>query len=139
MARIYPLLHVADVDRTMAYYRDVLGFTLGHTVRDDSGRPFHGDVAWNGAILMFEPIEHLSDQARSVLGGGLILYFLDDAADSDIDMYYETVQRNGATIIDEIQDQFWGDRTFTIADPDGYILSFAKTVREVDPATLSAR
>jgi PhnB protein len=137
MARIYPLLHVADVDQTMTYYRDVLGFTLGHTVRDESGRPFHGDVAWNGAVLMFEPVDHLSDQARSVLGGGVVLYFLDN--ETDIDVYYETIRRNGATIVNEIQDQFWGDRTFSITDPDGYTLSFAKTVREVDPATLRAQ
>ena len=40
----------------------------------------------------------------------------------------------GASITMEIQDQFWGDRTFTVTDPEGYVLTFAQTVRAFDPS-----
>jgi uncharacterized glyoxalase superfamily protein PhnB len=38
--------------------------------------------------------------------------------------------RGGASVIEEIGDRPWGDRTFAIADPDGYRLRFAKTLTE---------
>ena len=35
-------------------------------------------------------------------------------------------------MIEEITDQFWGDRTFTVEDKDGYLLTFSKHVRDMD-------
>ncbi|MBA2598919.1 MAG: hypothetical protein H0V00_20040 [Chloroflexia bacterium] len=37
----------------------------------------------------------------------------------------------GATIIQEPTDQFWGNRDWIIADPDGYMLWIGKEMRPV--------
>jgi uncharacterized glyoxalase superfamily protein PhnB len=50
--------------------------------------------------------------------------------DSGIDEYFERVKAAGVQIIEEIGDRFWGDRTFTVADPDGYVLQFSQHVRD---------
>jgi uncharacterized glyoxalase superfamily protein PhnB len=52
------------------------------------------------------------------------------AEDSDLDDYYRQVR--GKTTIDcEIADQYWGDRTFTTHNLGGYVLTFAKTVKQI--------
>jgi PhnB protein len=51
--------------------------------------------------------------------------------DDDIDQYYTMVKDKGVNMVEDITDQFWGDRSFSLKDPDGYQLTFAKTMREV--------
>ena len=63
-------------------------------------------------------------------GVGVILYF--DLGEHDIDRYFQEVKKAGAKFVEEIKDQFWGDRNFTVEDPDGYILTFSKHVKDVD-------
>ncbi len=134
MATLQPILQVADVDAATAFYRDVLGFSVDLTVPDGSGKTMHAELSRNGAALMFEPATGLSEAARSLLGAVLTLYITDN--DVDIDAFCEQVRAAGARIAEPIQDQFWGDRTFTVRDPDGYHLTFAKNVRPFDPALM---
>jgi uncharacterized glyoxalase superfamily protein PhnB len=56
--------------------------------------------------------------------GGVTLYV--DMGETDIDDYYIHVQRR-AKVLRPIADKPWGDRVLTVADPDGYELSFALT------------
>lgn len=134
MATLQPILQVADVDASIAFYRDVLGFSVNLTMPDDSGKIVHAELSCNGAALMFGPATGLSEVARSLLGAGVTLYITDN--DGDIDAFYEQVRAAGARIAEPIQDQIWGDRTFTVQDPDGYHLTFAKNVRPFDPSMM---
>ena len=65
-------------------------------------------------------------------GTGVDFYILGDK-DDDIDQFYAMLKEKGINIVKEIENQFWGDRTFSIKDPDGYQLTFAKNIREVSP------
>lgn len=137
MPYISPLLSVDDVARSMDYYEKVLKFKKGQALPGEGGKLMHGDVRIaDDIMLMFSP-----DTAREgpvaeklakggVKGAGVILYL--DLGDQDIDRYYQDVKQAGAKIIEPITDQFWGDRTFTVEDPNGYVLTFAKHVRDVD-------
>ena len=135
MATLQPILQVADMEASIAFYRDVLGFSVNLTVPDDSGELVHAELSRNGAALMLGPASGLSEAARSLLGAGVTLYITDN--DDDIDAFYQRVRAAGARIVDPIQDQEWGDRTFTVQDPDGYHLMFAKNVRPFEPPSRS--
>ncbi len=137
MAYISPLLSVDDIARSMDYYEKVLRFGKGITLPGEGGKLMHGEVHIADDIhLMFMPTQGGEGPVADKLakggpkGAGVILYL--NLGDQDIDAYYADVKRAGAKMIEEITDQFWGDRTFTIEDPDGYILTFAKHVRDVD-------
>ena len=88
-------------------------------------------------VLRHHLLESLPDLANVTRGAGVNLYITVDD-DVDIDAFYARVRERGATVTQEIADQFWGHRHFTIVDPDGYSLSFAKNVREVSPAEIAA-
>jgi PhnB protein len=145
MARILPLLVVDDIAQSMDYYEKTLGFKKTMSMPNESGELVHGEVQITDDItLMFSPgrmqaqapdaVGRVLDEklalAGPAKGAGVVLYF--DLGEQDIDAYYADVKRGGAKIVEEIKDQFWGDRNFTIEDKDGYLLTFSKHVRDVD-------
>ncbi|HLI52031.1 MAG TPA: VOC family protein [Thermomicrobiaceae bacterium] len=125
MATIAPIIHVYDVDATVAYYRDVLGFEVDWVIgHDGSGRNTFASVNWFGATLKFvDPGEPVSDVARSLLGAGMAFSFEDSLI--DIDRYYGELKARGVDIILEIADQPSGHRSFHIRDLNGYHLAFS--------------
>ena len=146
MANISPLLAVDDIGRSMDYYERVLKFTKGLALPGEgtNGALMHGEANLADDIqIMFSPAQGGEGPLAEKLaqgglrGVGVILYL--NLGDTDIDQYYQDVRQAGATFIEPIQDQFWGDRTFTIEDPDGYILTFAKHVRDGDFSQMPSR
>jgi PhnB protein len=145
MARVLPFLIVRDIAQSMDYYEKTLGFKKTMSMPNESGEIVHGEVQISDEItLMFgpgptqataqDPVSKLVDEklkeAGPAKGAGVVLYF--DLGEQDIDAYYADVKRGGAKIVEDIKDQFWGDRNFTIEDKDGYLLTFSKHVRDVD-------
>jgi uncharacterized glyoxalase superfamily protein PhnB len=51
--------------------------------------------------------------------------------DQSIESFYANVKAKGVTIDDELADTYWGDRAFSIHDPNGYWLTFAVTIKQV--------
>jgi PhnB protein len=56
----------------------------------------------------------------------------------DVDAHYERAKARGARIERELEDQFYGDRTYALHDPEGHAWSFATHVRDVSPEEMQA-
>jgi uncharacterized glyoxalase superfamily protein PhnB len=54
----------------------------------------------------------------------------------DVDKHFEHAKEAGATIFEEPQDQFYGDRRYGAEDLEGHHWSFAQHVRDVAPEDL---
>jgi uncharacterized glyoxalase superfamily protein PhnB len=52
----------------------------------------------------------------------------------DLDAHCERAAAAGATILAEPEDQFYGDRTYRAADPEGHVWTFSQHVRDVTRA-----
>jgi PhnB protein len=127
LTAIEPILFVSSIERSVDFYQEKLGFDLGFAMTGDGGKMLHASVT-NGAVKLMLGYAEPSAERRP--GGGAELYIYA----GDVDEYYERVRSAGTVLTSEIEDQFWGDRTFTVTDPDGYVLTFAQTVRAFDPA-----
>lgn len=112
----------------MEFYQEKLGFDLGFAMTGDGGRMLHASVLSGDVKLMLGYADPSAAEQR--LGGGAELYIYAD----DVDEYFKRVRSAGAELTRDIEDQFWGDRTFTVTDPDGYVLTFAQTMRAFDPS-----
>ena len=121
-----PILYVRSIEEAVEFYRTKLGFELSFAMHGPDGRMMYASVRNGDVCLMLGHDDALADR----LGGGAEMYI----SAQDVDRYYEHVRAAGVAPTREIADQFWGDRTFTVTDPDGYVLTFAQTVREFDPA-----
>ena len=122
MPTLMPMLAVRDPQATIAWF-EKLGFRLGGTAMMPDGSIGHAEVTRGPDLrIMFGP-------GRGEVGSpGMDLYV---ALDESVDAYYRSVTGAGIAADGEPQDQFWGDRTFTVTHPDGYRITFYQHVRDV--------
>ena len=129
---VTPNLVVSDIDRSIAFYRDVLGFSVVTTVPESAPFVF----AWmqrDDVKVFLNPIgsvkEALPDLAARGVGGTNTMFMVVDAdtpADG-IDALFDLV-KSTARVIMPLKDQFYGMREFGIEDPDGYVIFFAQRI-----------
>ena len=123
---VTPNLLVRDVARSTAFYRDVLGFTMGETVPEKE--PFVFVWMKHGEVSVFlndiKAAAHDYPAAASLpQGGTAALFFIV----TDVDGYHATVAPK-ANVIMPLKTQFYGMREFAVTDPDGHIITFAERV-----------
>ena len=122
--KLTPNLLVSNVERSLAFYVDTLGFERGMTVPDASPFAF--------ASVTSEPVEiFLNDAATAVkeypsfggkpIGATGTLYIEVEGVDALHDRIKSTVK-----VVMPIATQFYGMREFAIEDPDGYVLTFGE-------------
>jgi lactoylglutathione lyase len=130
MTDVFPNLVVSDIDKSAAFYRDVLGFTTVTTVPDEP--PFVFVWLQRDDVSVFlnarEGVaEDLPEVAARQVGGTAMLFITVDAEDAEagVDAVFKSVDRR-ARVLMPLKDQFYGMREFAIADPDGYVIIFAQ-------------
>ncbi len=120
-----PNLMVNDVEETIEYYTDILGFTLLKTV------PEVGVIDWamvkrNNVMLMFQSAKSLKDELPKLKaqkpGGGLTFYIKVDK----ITELHEELVDNEVEIIADLESTFYDTLEFSIVDINGYILTFSE-------------
>ncbi|BCP51538.1 hypothetical protein K32_01550 [Kaistia sp. 32K] len=104
--RMAPGITVRDLDRALAFYRDILGFT----------KTFQNGDPVGFMILKRDAAElHLNLQRDHKAGLHNVAHLMVD----DIDALHARCQANGVRIIKGMRDQEYGLRAFVFADPDG--------------------
>ena len=112
------VIAVPDLQRSLAYYRDVLGF---HIVEI-------GDDGWRFFILDgFEIMAGHCPDAITPTDLGDHSYFAYAILDG-IDAYYERVAAAGADVIKRPRSEPWGMREFAIRTIDGHRIMFGMPV-----------
>lgn len=124
--KLTPNLLVANVERSVAFYVDVLGFSRGMSVPDESPLVFASVTA--GGVEIF-----LNDAATAIkeypgfggrpLGATGTLYIEVEGVDALHDRL-----KNAVKIVMPLITQFYGVREFAFEDPDGYVITFAERV-----------
>lgn len=130
---IMPVFAVENITASIDFYTNKLGFNLTFSIPGPDGNIAFAFVNLGQNLnigLSQQP--GLSSKGR----GAVMMCYVPD--ETNLDQYYETVVANGVTIDTPIADQYWGDRTFQLTDPDGFELQFAKTVKQFDLAEVEA-
>jgi uncharacterized glyoxalase superfamily protein PhnB len=104
------------VAATIKFYREKLGFTKDW-VWDDP--PTYGGVQWADVDLMF----HLNPELAKNVEGHQHYFFV-----KGVDDLYARHQQNGVSIISPLERKPWGQREYTVRDPNGYHLRFGEKV-----------
>jgi uncharacterized glyoxalase superfamily protein PhnB len=119
-----PNLVVKDMDKTIRFYRDVLGFEVLMTAPEKE--PFDWAMMKMGNVeIMFQTRQSLGGEMAAFkeipVGGSFTLYI--DVA--NVEGLYETV-KGKATVEKALHDTFYGTREFVIRDCNGYVMVFAE-------------
>ena len=126
--KLTPNLVVASVERSLAFYVDVLGFERGMTVPEQSPFVF-GSVSSGPVEIFFNDAaaaikEYPSFAGKPIGATGTLFVELDEG----VDALHERVKAR-AKIVMPLEDKFYGTREFALADPDGYLITFAQRVQ----------
>jgi lactoylglutathione lyase len=122
--KLTPNLIVSNVEQSMAFYRDVLGFTVVTTVPDAPPYAFaivtYGDVQvfFNSTESAYEEYPSFSKQP---IGGTLTLFF----EVTEIEAAYALLAPK-VRVVMPLEKKWYGMTEFAFLDPDGYIITFAQ-------------
>ena len=108
--------HVSDLDASLKYYTEVLGFSERFRFGDYAGLEY-GDIQI-----------HLSGPKaanKKAVGQGGIYIFCDD-----VDAYYAEVTARGARTQAAPKDYEYGMRDFVIEDPDANLIGIGQETRK---------
>jgi uncharacterized glyoxalase superfamily protein PhnB len=123
-----PYLTVADARKALDFYERAFGFERSEeTMTDDKGNVVHAGMLYHGrSIAMMAPEGAWGGRDRTPRN----IYT------PDVDKVARDASAAGATIERPPENQFWGDRTTMIVDPDGYRWMFATKKGEFDPSKM---
>ena len=124
LKKLTPNLIVSNVERSLAFYRDVLGFAVDHAVPDEA--PYVFASVKSGAVEIFvnapEPaVAEYPPLANRPIGGTLTLFI----ETSDIASAYEAL-KDRVKIVMPLEKKWYGVTEFAFEDPDGYVITFAE-------------
>jgi lactoylglutathione lyase len=108
-------LTVKDLQKSLAWYRDLLGFTVDREIERDG--KLRGVALKAGAIRI---LLNQDDGARGldrVKGEGFSLQFI---TSQSVDEIANRIKSGGGALETEPADMPWGVRAFRVRDPDGF-------------------
>ena len=140
---IAPSIRVKDMQKSLDFYTKTLGFQTTDKLTRRDGRIAHASVGFDSPLLMLSPVEYVrtaqtkEDLVKNKLGVG-VEFYIGMNGSKKLDEFFTELKAKGITVINEPKTEFWGDRIFTVRDPDGYALTFSEYVNDVTPETRTA-
>src|SRR5882762_4547874 len=119
---ISPSFTATDLQRSIAFYRDVLGFVVGDEWRENgtlAGCEIHA-----GAVTFMLGQDDFKKGRDREKGLGTRVWC---HTAQDLDKVAADIKARGGVLDQEPQDMSWGDRVFMITDPDGFKLTFVQS------------
>lgn len=119
-----PNLIVSDVERSLAFYRGVLGFTVAATVPDQA--PYVFAIVQAGPVRIFlnapEPAvaEYPAFKGRPI--GGTLTLFIDVV---NIRQVHDDL-KGKVSIVMPLEHKWYGVTEFAFEDPDKYLITYAE-------------
>ncbi|MGH9383606.1 MAG: VOC family protein [Vicinamibacterales bacterium] len=125
---VTPNLIVSDIERSSAFYRDVLGFSIKQTVPDAAPLVFVWLERDDVPVFLNDAksaAAEFPEAAARPFGGTAALFIVV----TEVDRLHEVVAPR-ARVVMELKTQFYGMREFAVTDPDGHIITFAERVSQ---------
>jgi uncharacterized glyoxalase superfamily protein PhnB len=120
-----PSFTVNDLEKSTAWYRDVLGFAIEETWKDDGGKIMGVSLKAGDVFFMIGQDDWKKGRDRNK-GEGFRIYC---ATKMDVDTLAERIQAKGGRLDSGPTDQPWGVRDISVTDPDGFKITIAKERR----------
>ena len=127
--RIVPYLTYADAPTAIDWLCRVFGFNEVRRMETGDGRIGHAALSFMGEQVMvssaFDEAGTRSPRDLPALHQQITVYV------DNVDAHFTHAQAEGAGILSEPEDQFWGDRTYWVQDLEGHRWTFQQHLRVV--------
>jgi PhnB protein len=125
---VMPYLHYEDATTALEFLTTAFGFREKFRMDGEDGRVTHAEVELGdrGVVMLGAPGEgYKSPKSLGAKVTSSVYVYVDD-----VDEHFARAKEAGATILREPEDQFYGDRNYGVADPEGHEWYFATHVRD---------
>jgi uncharacterized glyoxalase superfamily protein PhnB len=122
---VVPSYTVNDVEKSLAWYRDVLGFVVKERWEQE-GKLVGADLRAGAVSIMIGQDDWARGRDR-LKGVGTRIYC---RTVQDLDKLAATIKARGGVLLHDPKDQPWGMRDFGIEDPDGFKITIWKPIRK---------
>jgi uncharacterized glyoxalase superfamily protein PhnB len=135
---VTPSIRVKDIEKSLDWYTKTLGFRTTNKLVLKDGHIAHVAVGFDSPVLMLAPVSgnqtHNAneDLSKNKLGLG-VEFNIGMIGSKKLDQFFTEVKAKGVTVVNEPKTEYWGDRIFTLKDPDGYAITFSEHVNDVTP------
>jgi len=132
-----PYLIVNDAAAALEFYKNAFGATERLRIPAPGGKIGHAEIMIGDSPIMLAD-EHPEIGARSPqsFGGSpvsIMLYV------EDVDAFVKRAVAAGAKVVRPVQDQFYGDRSGTLADPAGHVWHVATHTEDLSLEEIKQR
>ena len=134
---ITPYLIVDNAVAAIEFYKKSFGAKVAMRMERPGGKIGHAELKIGDTkIMLADECPEMDARSPQAYGGspvGIHLYVknVDDVVAKAID--------SGATVIREVQDQFYGDRSGTLQDPYGHKWHVSTHIEDVSPSKMKKR
>ena len=134
---VFPYLRVKNAAAAIDFYTSVFGGEELFRLTEPSGRIGHAEIKIGGLTLMLsDEYPECDIRGPESLGGTTFSIHLhvDDA-----DALMRKAVEAGATVVREMSDAFYGERSGTVRDPFGHEWMLGHQIEEVAPEEMQRR
>ena len=134
---VTPYLIVSGAANALDYYK--MAFDAQEIMRmpGPDGKIAHAEMQIGSSRIMLADespeMGHKSPQTLGGSGTGLMLYV------TDVDDTFQRAVSGGGKSVQPVKDQFYGDRSGTLADPFGHHWTIATHIEDVAPEDMKRR
>lgn len=125
LQNITPFLTANDLQASVAWYRDVLGFIVAEEYKRDD--KVMGVRMQAGSVQLMLGQDDFAKGRDRAKGAALRFYC---QTNQDIDALAAAIRARGGKLTQEPTDQPWGRRDFAMVDPDGFNISISSDTRK---------
>jgi PhnB protein len=134
---VTPYIIVKGARKALEFYQQAFGASV-HICMDGPGESVaHAEFRiGDSQVMLGEENPAWGAVSPTTLGGtptGICLYV------ADCDAMFNRAVAAGATVVKPLQDQFYGDRSGTVADPFGHKWTIATHIEDVAPEEMTRR
>lgn len=124
-----PYLIVRDAARAIAFYTRAFDATEVMRLPDSDGKIGHAEITiGNSPIMLADECPDMGYRSPQSLGGAtvsILLYV------EDVDARFSQAIAAGAMVRKPVANQFYGDRSGTLEDPEGHVWTLATHTEDV--------
>ncbi len=134
---VTPYLIVNDAAAAIEFYKKAFGATEFMRMPGPGGKIMHAEVRiGSGPVMLADEFPQMGAISPKTIGGTavyLLVYV------EDVDAVFAQAVAAGAIDVRPVQDQFYGDRSGTVADPFGHQWTLATHKEDVTEEELQKR
>jgi PhnB protein len=134
---VTPYLIIKDAAKAIDFYKRAFGAIELMRMPTPEGRIGHAEIRIGDSAIMladeYPEMGHRSPQSLGGTGVSLMVYV------ERVDETFKKAIAAGATEVQPLKDQFYGDRSGTLQDPFGHVWTIATHIEDIEPAEMQRR